>query len=231
MLRKALAIALIAVILFSPGLAAAQEYHVLESYVWDDANALYGFEEEDLEQLCGYVYELTGVQMAVIIVNTTAPDDIFTCTYETLKINTLGQEGKDNGLLFVMATDTQEWRVEVGYGLEGILPDARIGNLVETYLLPEVEIYGDYGTGIYNTMDAFATVIFDEYEDAEPPPDPYPISFIPLKTNELILAIIITVVLAIITKGRIIWFIPWIFSGGKIGGGGMSGGGGAGGKW
>ena len=228
--RRALAVMVILVILINFS-AAAQEYHVLEDYVWDQADVLYGFEEEDLFQLCGYLYEMTGCQMAVVIVNSTAPDDIFTYTYETFELNELGQEDKDNGLLMVLATDTQEWRVEVGYGLEGILPDARVGNITETYLLPEIEIYDDYGTGIYNTMDAFATVILEEYEDAEPPKSPYPISFIPLTWGQLIIVIIIMVALTVLTKGRIIWFIPWLFSGGKIGGGGGSGGGGAGGKW
>ena len=149
MLKRALAIAMFAVIIINIS-AAAQEYPVLENYVWDQADALYGFEEEDLEYLCMYVYDMTGCQMAVVIVNSTSPDDIFTYAYETFELNELGQEDKDNGLLMVIATDSQEWRVEVGYGLEGILPDARVGNLTETYLLPEVEAYGDYGTGIYN---------------------------------------------------------------------------------
>jgi len=228
--KRALALALLFVILINIS-AAAQEYPTLEYYVTDQADALYGFEEEDLELLCMYVYDMTGAQMAVLIVNSTEPDDIFTYAYETFEQNELGQEDKDNGLLMVIATDSQEWRVEVGYGLEGILPDARIGNLTETYLLPEVQQYGDYGTGLYNTMDAFATVILDEYEEAEPPKDPYPISFIPLTWPQLIIAIAVTIVLAVVTKGRVIWFIPWIFSGGKIGGGGKSGGGGAGGGW
>jgi len=230
MLRKILAIAFIAVILINIS-AAAQEYPVLETYVTDNANALYGFEEEDLEMLCMYVYDMTGCQMFVLVVNTTQPYDIVTFGIETFEQNELGLEGKDNGLLFIISTDEQLWRVEIGYGLEGILPDSMVGYIVENNYLPEIEIYGDYGTGIYNTMDAFATVIFDEYEEAEPPESPYPISFIPLTWGQWVIVIIIMAVLAVVTKGRIILFIPWIFSGGKIGGGGRSGGGGAGGSW
>ncbi|MDO9537863.1 MAG: hypothetical protein Q7J68_06055 [Thermoplasmata archaeon] len=50
--------------------------------------------------------------------------------------------------------------------------------------------------------------------------------------GQWIIVIVFMVVLTVITKGRIIMFIPWIFSSGKIGGGGRSGGGGGtGGKW
>lgn len=207
----------------------AQEYPVLEYYATDQAGVLYGI--SDIENLCLYVYEQTGAQMAVLVVNTTYPDDMNTYAAKTFQQNELGQEGKDNGLLLVIATDTDEWRIEVGYGLEGALPDSLVGSIADEYLVPEIELYGDYYTGIYNTLDALGTQILVNYEDAEPPKSPYPISFIPLTWGQWFIVIGIMLFLAVITKGRILLFIPWIFSGGKIGGGGRSGGGGAGGRW
>ncbi len=228
MLRRVIVIVLAAMVFIAP-LGSCEEYPVLEYYVTDYAGVLYGI--SDIENLCMYVYDQTGAQMAVLIVNTTQPDDINTFATKTFQQNELGQEGKDNGLLLVIATDENLWRIEVGYGLEGILPDSLVGSIADEYLVPEIELYGDYYTGVYNTLDVLGTQILVNYEDAEPPKDPYPISFIPLTWTQWFIVIGIMVALAILTKGRIFLFIPWIFSGGKIGGGGRSGGGGAGGKW
>ncbi len=220
-----------AVLVLSAPMANGQEaYPVLEYYVTDlTGSALYSFEVTDIGALCEYVYEQVGAQIAILVVNTTYPDEINLYATKTFQQNELGQEGKDNGLLIVVATDEKLWRVEVGYGLEGVLPDSRVGSLVEEYLLPPME-YGDYGTGLYDLVNNMGGIILEEYE-GEPGKSRYPISFIPLTTNQWFLAIAVMVFLAIITKGRIIMFIPWLFSGGKIGGGGRSGGGGAGGKW
>lgn len=227
MLRSATVLMLAAMLFMAP-LAACADYPVLEYYVTDQAGVLYGV--SDIEQLCAYVYEISGVQMAVLIVNTTLPDDINLFSTKTFQQNGLGQEGKDNGLLLVIATDENLWRIEVGYGLEGVLPDSLVGAIADTYLVPEIELYGDYYTGIYNTLDALGYEILENYE-GEPPKSKYPVSFIPLTWGQWFIVIGIMAFLAIVTKGRIFLFIPWIFGRGKIGGGGRSGGGGAGGKW
>jgi len=185
----------------------------------------------DIEQLCMYVYDNTGAEIAVLVVNSTHPDDILTYAYNTFQQNGLGQEGEDNGLLIVLATDTNEWRVEVGYGLEGVLPDAKVGSFADEFLVPQIEL-GDYSTGIYDLVNNLGGVILEDYV-GEPVKSPYPISFIPLTFWQLVIVVGIILALTVITKGRILYFIPYLIGkrGGKIGGGGRSGGGGAGGKW
>jgi uncharacterized protein len=227
---RAIAIILTLLVLIAPIASCQQDYPVLEYYVTDlTGSALYSFEITDIGQLCEYVYEQTGAQMAVLVVNTTQPDDINTFATKTFQQNQLGQEGKDNGLLIVIATDEKLWRVEVGYGLEGYLPDSLVGSYAEEYLLPPMS-YGDFGTGIYDLVNNLGGIILEDYV-GEPIKNPYPISFIPLTWNQWVIVIGVMLFLAVITKGRIIMFLPWLFSGGKIGGGGRSGGGGAGGKW
>jgi uncharacterized protein len=230
MLRGA-CLLLAAVFVLAP-LAGAQDYPDLDYYVTDLADALYDFEEQDIGQLCEYVYYQTGAEMAVLVVNTTYPDEINLFATRTFQQNGLGQKGEDNGLLIVVATDEKLWRVEVGYGLEGYLPDALVGNYSETYLVPPME-YGDYGAGLYDLVNNLGGVILEDYV-GEPVKDPYPISFIPLTFWQLVLAIVVMVALTIVTKGRIIFWLPFLLSGGKGGrnwGGGRTGGGGAGGKW
>jgi uncharacterized protein len=60
----------------------------------------------------------------------------------------LGQKGKDNGVLLVVALNARKYRIEVGYGLEGVLPDSLVGGIGREYLVPHFK-KGDYSTGIY----------------------------------------------------------------------------------
>jgi uncharacterized protein len=69
----------------------------------------------------------------------------------------LGQKGKDNGVLVMVALNDRKYRIEVGYGLEGILPDSLVGGIGRQYLMPYFK-KGDYSTGIY----AAALVIANE---------------------------------------------------------------------
>lgn len=220
---------LAAVLLTAAPLCSGQEYPTLEYYVTDETGVLYG--GYDIEELCMYVYDNTGAEMAVLVVNTTQPYDIFTFTYETFQQNGLGQEGEDNGLLLVLSTDENLWRVEVGYGLHGILPDSRVGTLGRELLEPQIEA-GDYYTGVYDFVNNLGGIILDEY-DGEPPEDPYPIGFIPLTFWQLVIVAGIVIFLTVITRGRILFFLPYLIGkgGGKNWGGGKSGGGGAGGRW
>ena len=60
----------------------------------------------------------------------------------------LGQKGKDNGVLLMVALKDKKYRIEVGYGLEGILPDSLVGGIGRQYLVPYFK-KGDYSSGIY----------------------------------------------------------------------------------
>jgi uncharacterized protein len=72
----------------------------------------------------------------------------------------LGQKGKDNGVLLMVALKDRKYRIEVGYGLEGVLPDSLVGGIGRQYLVPYFK-KGDYSSGIY----AAALVIANEIAD------------------------------------------------------------------
>jgi len=59
----------------------------------------------------------------------------------------LGQKGKDNGVLLLIALKDRKYRFEIGYGLEGVLPDSLVGSIGRKYLVPYFR-KGDYSTGI-----------------------------------------------------------------------------------
>jgi len=70
----------------------------------------------------------------------------------------LGQKGKDNGLLLVVALNARKYRIEVGYGLEGVLPDSLVGGIGRQYLVPYFK-KGDYSTGIYSATLVMANKV------------------------------------------------------------------------
>ena len=70
----------------------------------------------------------------------------------------LGQKGKDNGVLLVVALNARKYRIEIGYGLEGVLPDSLVGGIGRQYLVPYFK-KRDYSTGIYTATLVIANKI------------------------------------------------------------------------
>ncbi|MEJ2684087.1 MAG: TPM domain-containing protein [Candidatus Sulfobium sp.] len=70
----------------------------------------------------------------------------------------LGQKGKDNGVLLVVALKDRKYRFEIGYGLEGVLPDSFVGTVGRQYLVPYFR-KGDFSTGIFAAVVAVSNRI------------------------------------------------------------------------
>ena len=68
----------------------------------------------------------------------------------------LGQKGKDNGVLLTLAMQERKYRIEVGYGLESVLPDSLVGSLGRQVLVPAFRA-GDFGGGIAAMAGELAT--------------------------------------------------------------------------
>jgi uncharacterized protein len=114
---------------------------------------LAGIVDSDIEnKLNRYLKELetkTGTQMAILTLDSLQGQAI-----EEFSINIaheqwkLGQKGKDNGVLMVVALNDRKYRIEIGYGLEALLPDSLVGSIGRQYLVPSFR-KGDYSAGIY----------------------------------------------------------------------------------
>jgi len=108
-----------------------------------------------------YLRELeqkTTAQVAILTIKSLAGQSLedlsITIAHDKWK---LGQKGKDNGVLLMVAVKDRKYRIEVGYGLEGVLPDGLVGGIGRQYLVPYFR-KGDYSSGIY----AAALVIANE---------------------------------------------------------------------
>ncbi len=73
----------------------------------------------------------------------------------------LGQKGKDNGVLLAVALQDRKYRIEIGYGLEGVLPDSLVGSIGRDNLVAYFK-KGDYSNGIYAASLAIAKEIADD---------------------------------------------------------------------
>ena len=70
----------------------------------------------------------------------------------------IGKSGKDNGVLVLVALDERQWRIEVGYGLEGDITDIETNLIAQQYLIPAFRD-GNYGQGLYDTVAALGEQI------------------------------------------------------------------------
>jgi uncharacterized protein len=73
----------------------------------------------------------------------------------------LGQKGKDNGVLVVVVPDEKQMRIEVGYGLEGIMPDLTASRIIQEIMVPEFRA-GNYDIGITKGVNAILSVLYGE---------------------------------------------------------------------
>lgn len=202
-------------------------------YANDNVGALGIGDKEWIDSICLEIDKQTSCEVAVLVVNTTQPNDISYFALRTFQKNAIGKEGKDNGVLIVVAVDDNAWKIEVGYGLMGILTGARVTDLANEFLVPEMADIENLGFGLVDLTTAIGNILVDEYTGGTGGNPAYPIQGIPLESWQWILLIGIIVLIVVATRGRAVIFIFWIFQGlgrggGKWGGGRSGGGGGRG---
>lgn len=132
-------------------------------FVEDRADVMDAANRESLNTLLAELERKTTAQYIVLTVPTTSPLPIEQFAIELAEKWKLGQKEKDNGVLFVLASQDRQYRFEVGYGLEHIVPDQYCGRIGRQILKPLLR-QGDYGRGIYEANAAVAQKIAAAYE-------------------------------------------------------------------
>lgn len=150
MLRRLLAIGLL---LCSGMAAAASEVAVpqFQAYVTDLAGLLQPPQRAALEQKLVAFARERGSEVALLIVPTTQPETIEQYAIRAAEAWKPGRAQQDDGLLLVVARDDRAFRIEVGYGLEGAIPDAIAKRVIEETILPRFrqnDYYGGLDAGI-----------------------------------------------------------------------------------
>lgn len=157
------AAALLAVLSLLPAVSAAQPQ--LETpipsrpaAVIDLGEQLSPAAERALNALSLELKQKTGAELAVLTVPTSAPLDAFAYGLKVSDAWQLGSAEKDDGLLLLMAVEQRQLRFFSGYGLEGLLPDGRLGDILDRYAMPNIRA-GKVDAGIYSAALAAAQVI------------------------------------------------------------------------
>lgn len=107
-------------------------------WVTDMAGILSYKTETQINQIISQLEAKNGTEIAVVTVRETAPaaspKKFATQLFNHWKI---GKKGKDNGVLFLISVGDRRVEIETGYGIEAILPDAQVGNIIDTQIIPQ----------------------------------------------------------------------------------------------
>lgn len=157
--------------------SAAQAVPPLTKRVNDYANLLSQPREDELESRLRDHEQRTGNQVAVLTITSLEGAAIETFALEVVESWRLGQAGKDNGALLLVAANDRELRIEVGYGLEPYITDAVSGRIIREQMVPRFRA-GDFETGIMAGANAMLAQIegiedFGEAPDAKDAPANY----------------------------------------------------------
>jgi uncharacterized protein len=153
----------IVALLLLPCVAAALDVPQLKGRVNDLANLLSPEAATRLEQkLAGFERE-TSNQVAVLTVPSLQGDDIDQFAIRVAEQWKLGQKGKDNGVLLIIAQAERKVRIEVGMGLQGVLPDITASRIIREVMRPYLKS-GSFDQGINAGTDAIVAATKGEFK-------------------------------------------------------------------
>ena len=244
-----LLLALVTAVLFLSGFSFPANPQ--ENFVVDTTGTL-NQEVVSLVNNVNAAFESKGAQIVVVMIKTLDGASIEEYAVDLFRTWGIGDQRESNGVLILIALDDREMRIEVGYGLEGDIPDGVAGRIIRNVMTPAFQ-NNDYNGGVMGAVNAVAERIADAYEltldvdgyepvDIEEDQDDF-------AGLEMLPMLFIVVILLISMRGR---RGPGGFIGRGLGGGfgsggfggssgggsssggfggGSSGGGGASGKW
>ena len=131
-------------------------------FVNDFANVISASDEQQLVSMITEVRQKTGAEIAVVTIQSLEGGEIDDFTNRLFEKWGVGQKGKDNGLMFLAAMKERKMRIEVGYGLEGAIPDAAAGRIRRDVITPYFKA-GQPGKGIVMGVAALSQEVAKEY--------------------------------------------------------------------
>jgi uncharacterized protein len=146
--------------------ALSTEVPYLSRRVNDTAEILSASTVSSLETLLKAHEDSTSNQVAVLTVASLEGESIEEYSIRVVDSWKLGQKGKDNGVLLLVARDDRKVRIEVGRGLEGDLPDITCGSIIRKQVLPRFK-EGDYDAGVIDGVQAILAAIGGSYTAEE----------------------------------------------------------------
>lgn len=224
----------------------------LNQRVNDFTNTLSIQEKQELEILLKSYEDTTSTQVVVLMINSLEGENLEEYANKTFndKNNKIGQAKKNNGILLVIAKEDRQMRIEVGYGLEGVLTDALSSRIIRDEIRPYFR-ENNYFDGIKAGVDAIIRATKGEYQ-ADNQNNKAPAVSLGLVIMAIFFGVFVLLPMLTSRRRSVFgssghnYFSGWGYGGGWggsggfgggggfggfSGGGGMSGGGGASGSW
>jgi uncharacterized protein len=193
----------------------------LKYYANDYTNTLSQGELSELNYRLSTFNDSTSNQVVVLMISTLNGYPLDRYSIETAMKNKIGGKKNDNGILILVVKDDKKARIEVGYGLEGALPDALASSIIRNVMIPYFR-NGDYYDGISEGVNDVILATKGEYKaNPHSREDGHHFNIFPI-------LFLIFFVLSFFLRGGIGGLGSLIFWGGLGGFGGGSGGGGGG---
>jgi uncharacterized protein len=232
--------AIVALLLGLAAAYAALSFPALSGRVVDDAGVLSSDTRDTVTNLLAEHERQTGNQVVVVTLKSLQGTTIEQYGYQLGRAWGIGIKGKNNGALLIVSPSTHDVRIEVGYGLEGLLTDAQSKLIIENVMLPRFRS-GDYDGGVLN-----GTVTVLQALGGHPSAAVSQAPASDARSSDgggFHIPIIVIVIILWLVFGRFFWPLFFLgglggwgrgggfggggFGGGGFGGGGFSGGGGS----
>lgn len=142
---------------------AELEIPILNRYVTDKTNTLTSTQLNDLEYRLKTYEDTTSNQIVILIISSLKGEDLFDFSHRVAEKNKIGQRGKDNGILILIVKDERKIRIEVGYGLEGVVPDAVASSIIRNIIAPYFKT-GNYYEGLLKGIETLQDAIAGTYQ-------------------------------------------------------------------
>jgi uncharacterized protein len=237
-------LALVAGLVLWTAVAAAPTFPALTGRVVDGANILSPQTRASLDAKLAALEAKTSRQLVVVTLPSLQGYEIEDYGYQLGRAWGIGEKGRDNGVLLIVAPKERRVRIEVGYGLEPVLTDALSNVILQEQVLPKFRT-GDFEGGVVAGADALIEQLSLPDDQAKarlptnPPPQGAPSGSIPVIVLVLLGLWVVLGMFGTLTGGpghrMDMWLLPLLLlmsasshgRGGRGGGGGFSGGGGS----
>jgi uncharacterized protein len=197
---------------------APQDFPQATGYVNDFAGVIDSDNEARIRTLCEELESRTGAELVVVTVATVGDMDYADYATRLFEKWGIGKKDKDNGVMLFLTVGERRVRIDVGYGLEGILPDITSGHILDNYVMPEFRS-GDFGAGLLRGATAIAGVIAQDAGvqiGEEPPPRIRPTR--ERRSGGINKLFLLVIIFLVFMRPR--WLLPFLLmSGGRRGGG------------
>lgn len=140
-----------------------QNLPALQKYVNDYAGVLTSSDISGINNLAAQIEANSTVEVAVLTINSTQPNAIQDYALHVFRDNGVGKKQNNNGVLIVVAVADRQYWITTGYGVEGLLNDAKVGDIGRFCFVDNFK-NGNYGAGIYCAVQDIGDVVQNQPE-------------------------------------------------------------------